>query len=105
VAQWLRGSGVASQLITSRKFAYQVLLTLCGLVLVQVFGFYAVVNRTAGSLGPLLFGLVVDWTGDEHSGFKIVIVFFIAGMWLLAQVDIKEGVAQARGYKSITRNE
>ena len=52
-----------------------------------VFGLYAIVSRTAGALGPFLFGLVVQHTGHTADGFLVVVAFFVVGSLFLFFVD------------------
>ncbi|MEZ5292790.1 MAG: MFS transporter [Vicinamibacterales bacterium] len=62
----------------------------------EYFGFYAVVERFATVLGPLLFTLSGALTGSTRSAVLGMIVFFVAGGWLLSRVDVAEGEAAAR---------
>lgn len=57
----------------------------------EYFGFYAVVERFATVLGPLVFTLSGMLTGSSRSAVLGMIVFFVAGGWLLSRVDIEEG--------------
>ncbi|MDC3321782.1 MFS transporter [bacterium] len=52
-----------------------------------IFGLYAIVSRTAGALGPFLFGLAVQHTGNMTDGFLIVVAFFVVGSFFLFFVD------------------
>ena len=56
-----------------------------------IFGLYAIVSRTAGALGPFLFGLVVQHTGNTADGFLVVVAFFVAGSFFLFFVDTDRG--------------
>ena len=60
----------------------------------QIFGFFTTIGRAAGSLGPLVFGLCVQITGDQHSGFIVVVGLFAIGLVLLYQVDFVRGEAR-----------
>lgn len=57
----------------------------------EYFGFYAVVERFATILGPALFTLSVIVTGSSRNAVLAVILFFVAGAWLLSFVDVEEG--------------
>jgi len=61
----------------------------------EFFGFYAVAERFATVLGPLVFTLSVAMTGSSRSAILFIVVFFAAGAALLSMVDEKEGVAMA----------
>ena len=52
--------------------------------------FFSVFERYAGILGPAIFAIIA---GDGSSRLAILslVVFFIAGMFLLAKVDVAEG--------------
>lgn len=62
----------------------------------EYFGFYAVVERFATVLGPLVFTLSGILTGSSRSAVLGMIVFFVVGGWLLSRVDIEEGERAAR---------
>ncbi|MBA3271085.1 MAG: MFS transporter, partial [Acidobacteria bacterium] len=53
----------------------------------EFFGFYAVAERFATVLGPLVFTLSVILTGNSRLGVLFIIVFFAAGALLLSFVD------------------
>ncbi len=63
----------------------------------EYFGFYAVVERFATILGPLVFTVSGVLTGSSRSAVLGMIAFFVVGGWLLSRVDVEEGerVAQA----------
>lgn len=61
----------------------------------EFFGFFAVVEKFAGILGPLLFGLSVRFTGDTRNAILSVIPFFLVGGALLALVDVGAGQREA----------
>ena len=62
----------------------------------EYFGFYAVVERFATILGPLLFTLSGALTGSSRSAVLGMIAFFVAGGWLLSRVDVAAGERAAR---------
>ncbi|MGD9902843.1 MAG: MFS transporter [Vicinamibacterales bacterium] len=62
----------------------------------EYFGFYAVVERFATILGPLVFTLSGAVTGSARSAVLGMIVFFVAGAWLLMRVDVEAGERAAR---------
>eukprot|EP00940_MAST-03C_sp_MAST-3C-sp2_P001295 g1295.t1 len=51
------------------------------------FGLYTIVSRTAGALGPLAFGFVVQQSGSPRAGFLVVVVFLSIGCVLLSLVE------------------
>jgi MFS transporter, UMF1 family len=57
----------------------------------EYFGFYAVVERFATVLGPLVFTLSGALTGSSRAAVLGMIAFFIVGGWLLSRVDVEEG--------------
>ncbi len=63
----------------------------------EYFGFYAVVERFATVLGPLVFWLSNVLTGSSRSAVLFLIAFFVAGGWLLARVDVEAGERAAHG--------
>jgi UMF1 family MFS transporter len=62
----------------------------------EYFGFYAVVERFATILGPLVFTLSGVLTGSSRSAVLGMIAFFVVGGWLLSRVDVEEGERVAR---------
>jgi len=62
----------------------------------EFFGFYSVSAKFAGILGPLVFALVRQTTGDPRNAIFALIVFFLGGMAVLSRVDIEEGQRVAR---------
>jgi MFS transporter, UMF1 family len=66
----------------------------------EFFGFFAVAERFATVLGPLVFTLSVIITGSSRLAVLFIIFFFAAGAALLAFVDEEEGMRAARGARS-----
>lgn len=62
----------------------------------EFFGLFAVFEKFAGILGPLLFAVVVSATGSSRPAILAIIAFFAFGALLLSRVDVAAGVAQAR---------
>jgi UMF1 family MFS transporter len=62
----------------------------------EFFGFFAVAERFATVLGPLVFTISVALTGSSRSAVLGILAFFVAGAALLSLVDEKEGVRAAR---------
>jgi MFS transporter, UMF1 family len=63
----------------------------------EFFGFYAVAERFATVLGPLVFTVSIALTGSSRSAVLFIITFFAAGAVLLSLVDEKEGERAAQG--------
>lgn len=53
----------------------------------EFFAFISVSARFAGILGPLLFGVIAQWTGASRLSILFLVSFFILGMVLLHFVD------------------
>jgi UMF1 family MFS transporter len=62
----------------------------------EFFGFYSVSAKFAGIVGPFIFAVVGQLTGDSRLGILALLPFFIIGMVLLAKVDEGEGRRIAR---------
>jgi MFS transporter, UMF1 family len=63
----------------------------------EFFGFYAVAERFATVLGPLVFTISIALTGSSRFAVLFIITFFAAGALLLSMVNEEEGRAAARG--------
>jgi len=61
----------------------------------EFFAFFSVFERYAGILGPAVFAIVAG-DGSSRTAILSLIVFFIAGMLVLAKVDVAEGQRVAR---------
>lgn len=57
----------------------------------EFFAFTGVTEKFAGILGPLLFGVIAQLTGGSRLSLLFLLLFFVAGMLLLAAVDLDEG--------------
>ncbi|ODT98151.1 MAG: MFS transporter, partial [Planctomycetes bacterium SCN 63-9] len=62
----------------------------------EFFGFFAVVEKFAGIIGPALFALINLITGSSRGAILAIILFFVIGGALLAMVDVDEGQALVR---------
>ena len=62
----------------------------------EFFGFFAVAERFATVLGPLVFTLSVTLTGSSKAAILAILAFFVAGAWVLSMVDEKEGIRAAQ---------
>ncbi|HVQ78051.1 MAG TPA: MFS transporter [Candidatus Binatia bacterium] len=62
----------------------------------QFFGLFAFSGKLTTFAGPLLLGLVSEWTGSQRLGILTILFFFVAGALVLASVDEERGIAAAR---------
>ena len=56
----------------------------------EFFGFYTVFSKFSAIWGPLIFGVIRQWAGSARLAIVSLIVFFVAGLLLLAFVDEKK---------------
>ncbi len=63
----------------------------------EFFGFFSVMEKFAGIIGPIIFATMVALFGSSRPGILSLIVLFIIGGWLLTRVNVDEGrrIAQA----------
>jgi UMF1 family MFS transporter len=61
----------------------------------EYFGLYEISDKGTSWLGPLLFGLALQYTGSYRVAIVSLIIFFIIGLLLLVKVNVKEGTRQA----------
>ncbi len=52
----------------------------------QFFGLFALTGKVTSFIGPLLIGIVTAVTASQKAGMAILVVFFVAGLALLARV-------------------
>ena len=52
----------------------------------QYFGLFALTGKVTSFVGPLLIGVVTAVTASQKAGMAMLVVFFVAGLALLAQV-------------------
>jgi UMF1 family MFS transporter len=63
----------------------------------EYFGFFSVMEKFAGVIGPILFALAVAIFGSSRPAVLSLIALFLIGGWVLLRVDVDEGrrIAQA----------
>ncbi|MBM4051080.1 MAG: MFS transporter, partial [Planctomycetes bacterium] len=61
----------------------------------EFFGFQAVCGKFAAILGPLVFGLVSSFTGNQRYAVLTVGLFFLVGLILMTFVDEQAGIRAA----------
>jgi MFS transporter, UMF1 family len=66
----------------------------------QFFSLFALSEKLAGLLGPGLFVVTIRMTGSSRDAMASVILFFLAGGFLLSRVDIDQGRRMAEGAES-----
>jgi nitrate/nitrite transporter NarK len=52
----------------------------------QYFGLFALTGRVTSFVGPLLIGVITAVTESQKAGMAVLVVFFVAGLALLARV-------------------
>jgi len=87
-----------TQALSRSLFAAMIPPSLSG----EFFGFFSVMEKFAGMVGPLIFALVVTLTGSSRWAILSIFIFFAVGALLLALVDVDRGVRQAeRGQAAV----
>lgn len=61
----------------------------------EFFGFLSVSSKFSAIVGPFAFSVVGLATGSSRFGILALVFFFIAGIALLAKVDLRKGAAEA----------
>jgi UMF1 family MFS transporter len=61
----------------------------------EYFSLYEVSERGTSWLGPLLFGLSLQFTGSYRVAIGSLVIFFIVGLILLSRVDLKKAAEEA----------
>lgn len=59
------------------------------------FSLYEISERGTSWIGPLVFGLMVQQTGNNKSALLAIIIFFVVGFILLAFTNVRQGIADA----------
>ena len=62
----------------------------------EFFGFFAVVEKFAGIIGPFVFYLIIQASGSSRNAILSVIAFFVIGGFILIFVNVPEGQRLAR---------
>ncbi|MCB0161417.1 MAG: MFS transporter, partial [Caldilineaceae bacterium] len=61
----------------------------------EYFSLYEISERGTSWLGPLVFGLALQFTGNYRLALLSVAIFFAAGLILLFRVDVRRAIAEA----------
>jgi UMF1 family MFS transporter len=93
---WILAVGVslvqgANQAISRSLFASMVPLEKSG----EFFGLFSIWSRFSGLFGPLVFGLLAEYTGGSRSSVIFVVALFVIGIVALQFVDVDKGRADA----------
>ena len=55
-------------------------------LIAQYFGLFALTGKVTSFVGPLLIGAITAITASQKAGMAVLVVFFVAGLALLARV-------------------
>jgi len=61
----------------------------------EYFSLYEISDKGTSWLAPLIFGLALQFTGSYEWAVASLIVFFVAGIAVLAKVDVQRGIKEA----------
>lgn len=94
---WILGFGVAmvqggSQALSRSLFSRMLPKSKSA----EFYSFFSVSEKVAGTVGPLLFGVVSTIMGGSRLSIVSLIVFFIIGGFLLTRVDENHGMQVAK---------
>ena len=51
----------------------------------QIFGFYMLVGKITSFIGPLIYAILITWTGNERAGMVSAVIFFVLGFIILGK--------------------
>ncbi|PZS15369.1 MAG: MFS transporter [Pseudonocardiales bacterium] len=115
LVMWLVAVGIGYRLAVGVAWQFFALATLIAIVLggsqalsramfsrmiprgaeAQYFGFYEISDSGTSWLGPLVFGLAYQNTGNYRSALGSLVVFFVIGFVLLALVPVRRAIEAA----------
>ena len=61
----------------------------------EYFSLYEISERGTSWLGPLVFGLAIQWTNSYRVAVLVVGIFFIIGVILLSRVNVRRAIEEA----------
>jgi MFS transporter, UMF1 family len=61
----------------------------------EYYAIYEISDRGTSWMGPLFFGLALQFTGNYRISILSLVVFFIAGFFILRGVDLKRAAEEA----------
>jgi len=91
-AFWGVALGVGLVMGATQSASRGFLARVAGAGAAELFGFKAVAGKFSAVLGPLLFGVVSQATGDQRTALLSVGVFFVAGLALMRGVDERRAI-------------
>lgn len=53
------------------------------------FGLFALSGKVTSFAAPVLVAVVTGWAGSQRLGIAVIVVFFVAGLWLLRRVAVE----------------
>ncbi len=62
----------------------------------ELFGFFTVIGKFAAVLGPIVYGEVTAWTGNQRWAVLSMALFFIIGLAVFQRVDERRGMDAAQ---------
>ncbi len=62
----------------------------------EFYGFFSVSEKFNTVIGPLLFSVINQITGNSRLAIISLVIFFLAGIAILSKVDVKKGIAVAK---------
>ena len=62
----------------------------------EFYGFYSVSEKFNTVIGPILFSVINQVTGNSRLAIISLVIFFMAGIALLAKVNIERGIQTAQ---------
>ena len=62
----------------------------------EFYGFFSVSEKFNTVIGPAMFSLINQLTGNSRLAIISLVVFFLAGMLLLTRVDVERGISTAK---------
>jgi UMF1 family MFS transporter len=60
----------------------------------QYFGLFALTGKVTSFIGPLLIGIITAVTASQKAGMAVLVLFFAAGLVLLARVNADHRAGQ-----------
>ncbi len=60
----------------------------------RYFGFFNLSGKATSFMGTFVFGLIIALTGSSRIAIVILLVFFAIGLWFIARLDLRQGIAE-----------
>jgi len=68
----------------------------------EYFSLYEISDKGTSWLGPMFYGLALQFTGSYRTSIVLLIVFFLIGLALLTKVDVRRGAIAAGNEPPVT---